>query len=374
MLRTAIKFIFFDKPKSIGALAGIIISLFLIGQQSGILIFLTDAMAPLPLNNKEYIWVTDNKTKDVNAITSLDIRIGHQIKSIEGVEQVYPLVIAGGTAKFSSGKSSGITLVGSQAPDFAGGPWRKYTAREADMMEEGGVITEYFDRDILGGIQEGDFFEINGKRVRNVGLTKGIRSFGGASLAFTNIERARYLTGFSRDEASVFLVKIKAGAEEESIIWAVTQRMNGVRAWNAEELALSSIKSVIKTSGIAISFGTLIVFAVVSGLVIIGLTLYSAAIDRIKDYGTLKAIGATNSYITRLILIQAALFSIVGFAVGYILMEAFRFGMQQTGTYFRYALWMQALFLMLTFLISLGGSLFAIRRINSLEPAQVFRG
>ncbi|HEX8575562.1 MAG TPA: FtsX-like permease family protein, partial [Flavobacterium sp.] len=95
---------------------------------------------------------------------------------------------------------------------------------------------------------------------------------------------------------------------------------------------------------------------------------------RIKDYGTLKAIGATNSYITRLILIQAALFSIVGFAVGYILMEAFRIGMQQTGTYFRYTLWMQALFLMLTFLISIGGSLFAIRRINSLEPAQVFRG
>jgi putative ABC transport system permease protein len=318
--------------------------------------------------------VTDSKTKDINAITNLDNRIGNQIKSIPGVENVFPLVISGSNAKFSNGKSSGITLVGSQGPFFVGGPWRKYTAREATLLEEGGVITEYFDRDILGGITEGDFFEINGKRVRNVGLTKGIRSFQGASLAFTSIERARYLTGFPTNESSVFVVKVKPEYNEDTVIRYIDNEMNGVKAWSAEDLALASISSVIKTSGIATSFGTLIIFAVISGLVIIGLTLYSAAIDRIKDYGTLKAIGATNSYITRLILTQAALFSLAGFIIGYLLMEAFRVGMRQNGTYFTYTLWMQFLFLALTFIISLGGSLFAIRRINSLEPAQVFRG
>src|SRR4028119_331033 len=116
MLQTAIRFILFDKPKSIGALAGIIISIFLIGQQSGILIFLTNAMAPMPLNYNQYIWVTDNKTENVNALSSLDLRVGREIRSIPGVIQVYPLVITAGTAKFANGKSSSMTLVGSQAP------------------------------------------------------------------------------------------------------------------------------------------------------------------------------------------------------------------------------------------------------------------
>jgi putative ABC transport system permease protein len=58
MLKTAFSFIKYDKPKSIGALAGIIISVFLIGQQAGVFIFLTDAMKSIVANNQGYIWVT----------------------------------------------------------------------------------------------------------------------------------------------------------------------------------------------------------------------------------------------------------------------------------------------------------------------------
>ena len=46
MLKTALQFIWYDKPKSIGALAGTILSVFLIGQQAGIFIFLTNLFIP----------------------------------------------------------------------------------------------------------------------------------------------------------------------------------------------------------------------------------------------------------------------------------------------------------------------------------------
>nr|MCU0354831.1 ABC transporter permease [Cytophagales bacterium] len=105
----------------------------------------------------------------------------------------------------------------------------------------------------------------------------------------------------------------------------------------------------------------------------IGLTLYSAAIDRIRDYGTLKAIGATNGYIRRLILTQALIFAVVGFAVGYAFIEGFRRGIANAGTFFDYPWWLRITFFLVTLLIAVSGSLFAIRRITSLEPAQVFR-
>lgn len=115
-------------------------------------------------------------------------------------------------------------------------------------------------------------------------------------------------------------------------------------------------------------------FAIISGLVIIGLTLYSAAIDRIRDYATLKAIGATNAYLTKLILLQALLFALIGFAFGYLFIELFRKGIANTGAIFSFSIAIKAGFLLLTLFISLCGSIFAIRRISKLEPATVFRG
>ena len=73
LLFTALKFMKFDKPKSIGALFGVIISIFLIGQQTGIFTFLTNAMSYLVRVNDGYVWVTDNKTTNVNALAPIDV-------------------------------------------------------------------------------------------------------------------------------------------------------------------------------------------------------------------------------------------------------------------------------------------------------------
>ena len=87
----------------------------------------------------------------------------------------------------------------------------------------------------------------------------------------------------------------------------------------------------------------------------------------------MKAIGATNGFITRLILTQALLISLVGFVIGRLLVEGFRLGIASAGTIFEFSPPIEVGFFLLTLLISLGGSLFAIRRIQSYEPAQIFR-
>ncbi len=374
MLKTAIQFILYDKPKSIGALAGVVISIFLVGQQAGVFIFLTNAMKSLVANNSAYIWVVDSKTDNANQLAKLDLRIGRQIASLPSVADVYPVVVAAGAAQFDDGTTAGMTIIGSQAADFVGGPWGIDSARKTDMIPEGAIITEFFDRKTFGEVEQGEYFELNGKKVYNAGFTRGVRGFGGAPYVFTTIERARALGSFSTDKASLFLVKWQPEAGPAQAIAEINANFPSVRAWDAQALAQSTVTKVLSSSGIALSVGSLIVFAVLSGFIIIGLTLYSAAIDRIKDYGTLKAIGATNGYITRLILTQAFLISMVGFLVGRGLTEAFRLGVAKAGTIFAFPLALEVGFFLLTLLIALGGCLFAIRRINSLEPAQVFRG
>jgi putative ABC transport system permease protein len=374
MIKTAWLFIKFDKPKSIGALAGTIMSVFLIGQQCGIFIFLINAMSSVVRNNTEYVWVVDNKTTNANALAQLDTRVGHELLSIEGVEKVYPFVMVSGAARFTNGTSSGLTLIGVQAPDFAGGPWNLFEGKKEVMLQDNAIITDYFDKKSLGGVELGEYFEINGHKVFNAGLTKGVRAFGGGVYSFLTIERARYLGNMPVNKVSAFLVKVKNPENEALVIARINNSINGIKAWNSNDFAKETIITVLKTSGIAISFGTLILFALIVGFVIIGLTLYSSAIDRIKDYGTLKAIGATNAYIRNLIITQALIFAVVGFAIATLLVEGFRNGMAKAGTLFAYPLWLRVIFFLLTLMIALFGSSFAIRRINKLEPAQVFRG
>jgi putative ABC transport system permease protein len=241
------------------------------------------------------------------------------------------------------------------------------------MLQEGAIITDFFDTKLLGGAKIGDYFEINGKKVFIAAQTRGVRTFTG-SIGFTTIERARYLGRISPNKASAFLIVREGNTTDEEVIARINASISGVKAWKGEDFTAQTIFTVLSTTGIAISIGTLLVFALISGFVIIGLTLYSAAIDRIKDYGTLKAIGATNGYIARLILTQAFIFALLGFAIGYFLMEGFRNGIANAGTIFEYPIWLRISFFVVTLVIAFGGSLFAIRRIASLEPAQVFRG
>jgi len=204
-------------------------------------------------------------------------------------------------------------------------------------------------------------------------LTKGARSFGGGLISYTTIARARFLGNVPVSRTSAFLVKVDEDKHMEDVVNYINTNIPGVKAWMPTEFKNQTILTVLKSSGIAFSFGTLIIFALLSGFVIIGLTLYSAAIDRIKDYGTLKAIGATNGYIRKLILMQAIIYSIIGFIIGYALIEGFRNGIANAGTLFTFSPMIKVGFFVITAVISISGTLFAIRRITKLEPASVFR-
>lgn len=100
-LKTAWKFIRFDKAKSIGAVVGIMISTFLFGQQLGIFIFLTNAMQALGTNVKADIWVVDSKTQDVNQLGKLDVRTLRAVQSLPGVQEAFPIFIIGASRKLS---------------------------------------------------------------------------------------------------------------------------------------------------------------------------------------------------------------------------------------------------------------------------------
>ena len=375
MLKIAWKFIKFDRAKSIGVIFGILISTFLIGQQLGVFFFLSGLMGALANDVKADIWVVDSKTDDVNQLGMLDVRNLREIQGIKGVKEAFPLIIAGASCNFKNGTSGGITLLGiDETHIHALLPNDKIIAGNVSYLQlDGAVSGEIFEKKNLGGdINLGTNFEINGKRAFFVLQTKGFRGFG-SSYCVTTIERARFFSNQSTNTISAVLVNVKSQKEINEVIRNINQTINGVRAWSSQKLASSSVKKVLSSSGIALSTGTLIIFALIAGFFIIGLTMYSSALDRLKDYGTLKAIGAGNKYISWLILTQAMLFSVVGFLIGIVLLEGFKIGVAKSGLIFSFSPLVLLSMFTIIGLISLSGASFALSRIRSVEPAAVFR-
>jgi putative ABC transport system permease protein len=379
MIATAIKFMRYDRAKSIGIIIGIVISIFLIGQQIGILTFLTGLMGGLVDNSREdlgEIWVVDNITENANELAKLDERLVREIRSIDGVLNAWSVVVTGSTVKFSNGKTAPVLLIGSEAPLFVGGPRpdRINDGTLERLNEESAISAEYYDSSIFNNsVATGTRVELNGKEAFIRVQTRNARGFAGAFM-YTTLSKARYYGGFPDDKVSAVAVQAKPGYDRARVVDNINKAIYGIRAWDAKQLKNTTIRFITISSNIGTSVGSLVIFAIISGFFIIGLTLYSSALDRVKDYGTLKAIGATNGYVRNLILTQAFLFALIGFALAWLLLEGFRAGVVSSGLVIHFTPAILLGLFIVTLVISVGGSLFAIARINSVEPASVFRG
>ena len=377
MVGLAWKFIRFDKAKSIGIVTAIVISIFLIGQQVGLLMFLMGLMGNLVGNSnvtENDIWVIEAQTQNANTLNKIDQRYVQQLRSIPGVLQTYGVVIASAEARFLDGNTAGVQIIGSQAPEFVIGPnpskIDQGNLQDLNMPEA--VSAEFYNAKSWNTqLFLNKPIELNGKSAQIKVITKQAQAFGG-NYMYTSLSNARYYGNVEPYKVSLVSVKITDPAQKQTIINQINTQYPNLRAWDAKALQKSTVKEILISSNMGMSFGTLVLFAMISGFFIIGLTLYSSALDRVKDYGTLKAIGATNFYVNRLLITQAFLYALIGFSIALVLLVGFSQGVKKSGLEINFSVGFISFLLGITLFISVGGSLFAVRKISKLEPASVF--
>jgi putative ABC transport system permease protein len=261
-----------------------------------------------------------------------------------------------------------------QPPDFVGAPKKSFfiDGSYEDLLPDGAVSVDFYDTRVFPKTDPGTTFEISNRTAHVGARTKGVRSFGG-TFVFTTIARARLLSGANRTQTKALLVKTIPGISQEQVKKDINDNIFAARAWLGSDFQSSTVSFYLKHTSIATSVGTMVIFAFIAGFFIVGLTLYSSAIDRMKDYGTMKAIGATNGYIRKLIYTQAGLFAVTGFLIGQVLISGFKAAIEKQGLLIHFTPTFNVVFFFLICLIALGGGTFAARRITKMEPAEVFR-
>ncbi len=121
--------------------------------------------------------------------------------------------------------------------------------------------------------------------------------------------------------------------------------------------------------------GMLFVIAFVVGSAVVGLTIYTATIEKSREYGVLKAIGASNGLLYRVVLEQSFLAGAVGFVIGL----GLSFLVRWLAGYFISGFitsigWVDAgLVFAAAMLMSLIAAWIPARRLASLDPALVFK-
>lgn len=142
---------------------------------------------------------------------------------------------------------------------------------------------------------------------------------------------------------------------------------------NAEMLFKTRVYWIFKTgAGITTLIG--VVLGLIVGMVVVAQTIYAATVDHIREFGTLKAMGAKNSHIYRVILTQAMINATAGYMVA-ICVGLYVAQKSQPGTA---AILLPIQMAIGTFFLAvamcMGASVISIRKATSIDPALVFRG
>jgi putative ABC transport system permease protein len=111
------------------------------------------------------------------------------------------------------------------------------------------------------------------------------------------------------------------------------------------------------------------------GLAVVALTVYIATLARRREYGVLKALGARNRVLYRVVLAQAVLSVALGFVIGLVFTWLLGFLVVRTGLDLELVITGTSLVKVGLFAAVIAGfaAILPIRQVAGLDPAIVFR-
>lgn len=153
----------------------------------------------------------------------------------------------------------------------------------------------------------------------------------------------------------------------------IEQAVLGIEVWTPAKV-IEENQGVIEDAFLPV-VGVLLLIGFVVGTAVIGLTTYSMVLERRREYGVLKALGADFGATLRVVLAQSGIAGFAGYLVGVGASLAVARWIPRVVPQFAvdlepgHILWVLAA----TTGMILTSAAFPLRRLSSIDPAEVFR-
>jgi putative ABC transport system permease protein len=378
MYRIALKMLFGDRAKYIMLISALSFAALLIIQQSSIFTGLMLWTTATLRNTAAPVWVMDPKVEQVNEVKPLRDTDLFRVRSVSGVAWAVPFNFSIQQARLFDGRFKSVQIFGLDNATLIGAPPVMLAGKLQDLHQAHAVIVDELGITKLSEgrsklLTVGDSFEINDHEARIVGVCKADPSFFGYPFVYTTYERAVEMTPKVRRNLSFILVKPREGISLDAIAERI-EKDTDLRAFTEEKFFWSTTWWFVRNTGIPISFGTTIFLGFIVGIAVSGQTFYTFILENLGNLGALKAMGASNKTLRRMVMLQALTVGFIGYGIGLGLASLFGWGTlkaSQPPFHMPYQIPLMALGAIL--FICIISALIGIRKISKLEAAEVFR-
>jgi putative ABC transport system permease protein len=415
MASIARKNLFEDIPRFLVAQGGIMFAVTLVAIQSGIFNGFIRSTALVVDESEADIWVASDEMLHFELTHPIPVERLLQARDLNGVARAEALMLQSGRWRDSIGTIAPLRLIGFDPAGRLFQPWNVTAGSISDLQQPYTVILDESTTGSLNIDGVGATGEINSLPVTVVGLTQGTQSIASSAYTFTSLRNAnayansgvtssvrcqvqpsgeiqcsnRYEKEPESEDAeapptprklrasdliSYVLIEAEAGKDIAQLKQRLEETLPGTRAYTREEMADITRNYWSTRTGIGFILGLGAGVGIIVGVAIVGQILYSSVSDRIKEFGTLKAMGASNRMLYGIIIEQALWMSVLGYAPGMLLCWGIATWTSASVGITILITPVTAISVFgITVAMCVGSAFFAIQKVTRVDPAIVFK-
>lgn len=386
MIRIALRMLLGDRLKYAGLVAGLAFASLLITQQASIFAgFTTRVGSWIRDTGQADLWIMDPEvefTEDRKAMRASELL---RVRGIDGIDWAVPVYKSYVPVRLADGTRKLVRMVGIDDATLMGGPPVMVTGELAALKQDRAILVDAKDAEealaLVRGIdgegprplRVGDRVDINDHETIVVGTFARTTEFFWDALIFTTYSRALAMAPPERRSLGYVLAKVRPG-EDPVVVAARIEQATGLRALTAEGFEQVSRAFILEQTGILANFGITIALGFVIGVLVAGQLLYNFVLDNSRALAAMKAMGATNGMLVRMVSVQVGWVAGVGFGLG-VGAAALSGKLLAASDLAFQMVWQVPVFGGLAILLCcLVAALISITRVLKLEPAAVFKG
>jgi len=322
------------------------------------------------------IWVCAQFQNNFDFPKVLDARVLDIVRSTRGVKSTHPMLIVFTQWKLKVGAEKTVQVVGYDVERGVGRPWRMLRGFPDELSEPGAVTVDTTACRTLDEADVGTTTEIGEVKAQVVGLTDGIRSFQGNPMIFTDMQNARSFGHYRRDAIHYIIAKLEPTADRTAVLHSLRDigRDEYFEAYTRREFSKKAQDYWLNSTGAGPALAMAALMGLIVGVAVAGQVLYTSTLEHLKEYGTLKAIGASNIQVSGAIVAQALVGALPAHLIagGFLLIAQRYIGGK--GIHLSLSFPTYCLLGLGTVGVCIAASMLSVWRVMRVEPAEVFKG
>lgn len=368
MMQLALRNLLQNKTRLFISTAGLALALLLILSLDSIFLGAESRISAYVDRSGADVWVSQAGVRNMHmASSTLPASLGDRVRAVPGVTSVTPILYVLSVVNTGHGNALSY-LIGLPPNPAAGAPWKVTAGTGVPGLGEAVI-----DRTVAqaSGLGLGATVTILNNKFRVVGLTDGTVSIVN-SVAFISMADFMRIRANS-ESVSYLLVKVAPGSSPDAIAGRIEREVGGVTAVSRVAFGNEERKVVEAMStdliNIMNTMGLLI------GLAVLALSIYTATLARRAEYGVLKAMGARNRDLYKVVLTQAAFGLLLGlaFSVALVLTLSSAIPLVRPNLALDVSLMSVAKVAVIALVIGALAAVLPVRQIAGLDPATIFR-